>query len=41
MPIEALDQVWVENESNDYELGHSMSARMHQYVCGKDEYIQY
>jgi len=41
MPMEALDQIWVEDECDDYELSHSASACVHQDVCGEDEYVQY
>jgi len=29
MPMEALDQIRVEDKCDDYELGHSASARVH------------
>jgi hypothetical protein len=29
MPMEALDQIGVEDECDDYELGHSASACVH------------
>ena len=41
MPMEALDQVWVQDECDDYKLSHSTSACMHQYIRGEDKYIQY
>ena len=41
MPMEALDQVRVKDECDDYELGHSTCACVHQYVCSEDEYVQY
>jgi hypothetical protein len=41
MPMEAFDQIRVEDECNDYELGHLMSAHVHQYICDEDEYVQY
>jgi hypothetical protein len=39
--MEALDQKRVEDECNDYELGHSTCACVHQYICDKDEHVQY
>ena len=41
MPMEALDQVRVEDECDDYELGHLAGARVRQDVCSEDEYVQY
>jgi hypothetical protein len=41
MPMEALDQVRVEDECNDYELGHLAGAHVYQDVCDKDKYVQY
>jgi hypothetical protein len=39
MPVEALDQVRVEYECDDYELGHSAGACVHQDVSGEYEYV--
>jgi hypothetical protein len=39
--MEALDQVRVENECDDYELGHSMSACVYKDIRDKNEYVQY
>jgi hypothetical protein len=41
MPMEAFDQIRVEDECNDYKLGHSAGACVHQDICDEDEYIQY
>jgi len=41
MPMEALDQISVQDKCNDYELGHSAGACMHQDICDEDEYIEY
>jgi hypothetical protein len=41
MPMEAFDQIRVEDECDNYELGHLTSACVHQYICDEDEYIQY
>jgi len=41
MPVEAFDQVRVENECNDYELGHSAGVCVHQDIHDEDEYVQY
>ena len=39
MPMKALDQVWVEYKCDDYELGHSAGACVHQDISGEYEYI--
>ena len=41
MPMEAFDQIRVEDERDDYELGHSAGACVHQDICNEDEYVQY
>jgi hypothetical protein len=41
MPVEVLDQVRVEYECDDYELGHSAGACVHHDVSGEYKYIQY
>jgi len=41
MPMEALDQVRVEDKCDDYKLGHSASARVHEDVCNEDECVQH
>ena len=41
VPMEMLDQVWVQDECNDYELSHLTGASVHQYVWREDEYVQY
>jgi len=41
MPMETLDQIWVKDECEDYELGHSASACVHQDICDEDKYVQY
>jgi len=37
--MEALDQIRVKDECDDYELGHLAGAHMHQEVCSEDEYV--
>jgi hypothetical protein len=37
--MEALDQIRVEDECDDYELGHSTGACVHQNICNEDEYV--
>jgi len=39
--MEAFDQIRVEDECDDYKLGHSACACVHQDIRDKDEYIQY
>ena len=39
--MEAFDQVGVKDKCDDYKLGHSAGARVHQDVCDEDEYVQY
>ena len=41
MPMEALDQVRMKDECDDYELGHLACVCVHQDICNKDEYVQY
>jgi hypothetical protein len=41
MPMEAFDQIRVENECDDYELGYSASACVHQDICNEDECVQH
>jgi hypothetical protein len=41
MPMEALDQIRVEDECDDYELGHSAGACVHQDICNEDECVQH
>ena len=41
MPMEAFDQIRVEDKCDDNELGHSACACVHQDVCSEDEYVQY
>ena len=41
MPMEALDQIRVKDECDDYELGHAMGACVHQDICNEDECVQY
>ena len=41
MPMEVFDQIRVEDECDDYELGHATGACVHQDICNKDKCIQY
>jgi hypothetical protein len=39
--VDMFNQMWVQDESDDYKLGHLAGACVHQYVGGEDEYVQY
>jgi len=41
MSMEALDQIWVKDECDDYELGHSAGADVHQDVRDENECVQH
>jgi hypothetical protein len=41
MSMEAFDQIRVQDECDDYKLGHSAGACVHEDVCDKDECIQH
>ena len=41
MPVKVFDQVRVEDECNDYELGHSSGADVYQDIRNEDECVQH
>ena len=40
-PMEALDQIWVEDKCDNYELCHSAGAGVHQDICDENECVQH
>jgi hypothetical protein len=41
MLVEALDQIWMKDKCDNYELCHSAGAGVHQDICNEDECVQH
>ena len=41
MSMEMFDQIRVNDEGDDYQLGDPVRACVHDYVCNEDECVQH